>query len=209
MNALLFTTVALWLAGAAYGPIQAPDPQQAPLTVSWDSADGRARLRVGSVLDSEDLEHATGSGLPVRLRVRVELWRDGFFDHLEGSEVWNAVLLYEPLERQYILRPPRGAAQRFNDYRSARGAIERWYEVNVRPSREGNYYYTATLEIETLSLSDLEELERWLQGELRPAVTGERSVSGAVGEGAKRLLIRLLGLPARRVEARSERFGVG
>jgi hypothetical protein len=208
LTPLLFTAAAFWLAGAAPGAMQAPDSQQAPLTVVWDSADGRARLRVGSVLDSDELEHATRSGLPVRLRVRVELWRDGFFDHLEGSEVWNAILLYEPLERQYILRPDRGAAQRFPDYRSARAALERQYDVSVRPSREGSYYYTATLEIETLSLSDLEELERWLQGELRPAVTGERSVSGAVSEGAKRLLIRLLGLPARRIEGRSERFDV-
>ena len=208
MNALLSAIAALWLAGAAPGAPQSPDPQQAPLAVAWDSANGRAMLRVGSVLGSEDLERATQSGLPVRMRVRVELWRDGFFDHLEGSETWNAVLLYEPLEQQYILRPPRGAAERFSDYRTARAALERLYEVSVRPSREGTYYYTATLEIETLSLSDLEELERWLQGELRPAVAGERSVSGAVSEGAKRLLIRLLGLPARRIEARSEKFDV-
>jgi hypothetical protein len=209
LNTLLLAAAAFWLAGAAPGAKQAPDSQQAPLTVAWDSADGRARLRVGSVLDSDELENATRSGLPVRLRIRVELWRDGFFDHLEGSEIWNAVLLYEPIERQYILRPPRGAAERFSDYRSARRALERRYDVAVRPSREGRYYYTAKLEIETLSLSDLEELERWLQGELRPAVTGERSVTGAVSEGAKRLLIRLLGLPARRIEARSERFDVG
>jgi len=208
LNALLFAVAAFWLAGAAPGATRSPDSQQAQLTVAWDSANGRATLRVGSVLDSEELERATRSGLPVRMRVRIELWRDGFFDHLEGSEVWNAVLLYEPLERQYILRPPRGAAERFTDYRTARAALERLYEVSVRPSREGTWYYTATLEIETLSLSDLEELERWLQGELRPAVAGERSVSGAVSEGAKRLLIRLLGLPARRIEARSEKFDV-
>jgi hypothetical protein len=76
------------------------------------------------------------------------------------------------------------------------------------PTRAGRYYYLAHLEIETLSLSDLEELERWLQGELGPAVGGGRSLTGAVGEGAKRLLIRLLGLPTRRVEARSDRFEV-
>ena len=206
---LALAAAALLLAGAAPEPTFAPDVQQAALAVSWDSANGRARLRVGPVLGTDELEHATRSGLPVRVRVRVELWRDGFIDDLEGSETWTAVLLYEPLERQYIVRPARGPARRFTDYRSARDGIEREYDVAVQPSREGNHYYTVTLEIETLSLSDLEELERWLQGELRPAVSGERSVSGAVSEGAKRLLIRLLGLPARRVEARSERFRVG
>lgn len=196
------------LAGEAPEPRFAPDWQQAALAVSWDSADGAARLFIGAVLASEELEKATRSGLPVRVRVRVELWRDGFFDHLEGSEAWTAALLYEPLEQQYILRPPRGPARRYADYRAARAGIESEYAVNVRPAREGVFYYTATLEIETLSLSDLEELERWLQGELRPAVAGERSVTGAVGEGAKRLLIRLLDFPARRAEARSEKFRV-
>jgi hypothetical protein len=62
------------------------------------------------------------------------------------------------------------------------------------------------MEIETLSLSDLEELERWLQGELQPAVSGKRSVPGAVGQGAKRIMIRMLGLPTRRLEAKTEKF---
>ena len=41
----------------------------------------------------------------------------------------------------------------------------------------------------------LEELERWLQGELQPAVSGQRSVPAALGQGAKRLMLRLLDLP--------------
>jgi len=208
LTTLALAAAALLLAGAAPESNFAPDPQQAALAVAWDSANGRARLRIGAVLGSDELEHATRSGLPVRVRVRIELWRDGFFDDLEGSETWTTVLLYEPLERQYVVRPPLGPARRYADYRAARAGIEAEYDVSVKPSREGNHYYTATLEIETLSLSDLEELERWLQGELRPAVSGERSVSGAVSEGAKRLLIRLLGLPARRVEARTPKFRV-
>jgi hypothetical protein len=60
--------------------------------------------------------------------------------------------------------------------------------------------------VETLSMSDLDELERWLHGELGPAVAGQRSVPGAVGQGAKRLMLRWLDLPHRRVDARSERF---
>lgn len=208
MTTLALSAFALLLAGAAPESTRAPVAQQSALAVSWDSASGRARLRIGPVLATDELEDATRSGLPVRVRVRIELWRDGFIDDLEGTEAWSTVLLYEPLERQYIVRPARGPARRFPDYRSARAGIEAEYDVNVRPSREGNHYFTATLEIETLSLSDLEELERWLQGELRPAVTGDRSVTGAVSEGAKRLLIRMLGLPARRVETRSGRFRV-
>jgi hypothetical protein len=57
-------------------------------------------------------------------------------------------------------------------------------------------------------MSDLDELERWLQGQLQPAVSGQRAVPAAIGQGARRLLLRLLDLPHRRVDARSARFTV-
>lgn len=193
------------------GAVTIPDAgeQQPPLAVWPDSTPAaRAVVRIGDVLSDSALEDATRSGLPLRVRVRVELWRDGFIDGLEDAETWATTLFFEPLERQYIVRPPTGAAQRFATFAQARKAVEAEIPLAVAPRRSGRYYYTAVLEIETLSLSDLEELERWLQGELGPAVSGRRSVSDAIGEGAKRLLIRLLGLPSRRIEARSERFRV-
>jgi len=190
-------------------PPDRPAGQQPPLAV-WPRVEDRARavLRVGAVLADPALEEATRSGLPIRIRARVELWRDGLIDNLEASESWSTVLLFEPLERQYIVRPQTGGVKRFNSYAEARASVESEHGMGVAPRRSGRFYYTAVLEIETLSLSDLDELERWLQGELGPAVSGRRSLSDAVGEGAKRLLIRVLGLPTRRVEARSERFRI-
>lgn len=184
---------------------------QAPrLSVRPDfAAGGRAVMRLGRVLEDDALEEAVRSGLPLRINVRVELWRDGLFDDLEGGEDWSAVLLFEPLERQFVLRTANGDARRFALYADARARLETDYVLNLAPRRDGRYYYTATLEIETLSLSDLEELERWLRGELGPAVSGDRSIATAMGEGAKRLLIRLLGLPSRRIEAKSEKFSIG
>jgi hypothetical protein len=76
----------------------------------------------------------------------------------------------------------------------------------LRPSGTGRFYFTGVVTIETLSLSDLAELERWLKGELQPAVAGDRSLPGALGEGAKRLFMRVLSLPERRFEGRSNRF---
>ncbi|HUF67723.1 MAG TPA: hypothetical protein VMM79_03655 [Longimicrobiales bacterium] len=200
----------LLLSGIAGAAPDTTAVQEPPLAVRADStADRRAVLRIGGVLDDEALENAVASGLPLRIGVRVELWRDGFFDGLEGGEDWATMLLFEPLERHYVVRTATGGASRFRDYAAARAAIEAVYPLALAPRRSGRYYYTATLEIETLSLSDLEELERWLRGELGPAVSGERSIVNAMGEGVKRLLIRLLGLPSRRIEARSERFTIG
>ena len=89
-----------------------------------------------------------------------------------------------------------------------RAGIESEYLPRIRPTESGRYYYTVALQIETLSVSDLDELERWVQGELQPAVSGQRSVPGAIGQGAKRLMLRLVDLPARRYDARTERFRV-
>lgn len=184
---------------------------QAELTVGFDSAAGyRPVLTVGPVLDTESLREAIASGIPIRVHIRVELWRDGFFDALEGSEAWSTVLLYEPLSERFVVRAPdtRGTALQYETYEDARQAIEGERMPVLRPRRTGNHYYTATLVLETLSLSDIEELQRWLRGELQPAVTGDRSIPGALSGGARRLVVRLLRLPTRRIEARSPRFRV-
>ncbi len=176
-----------------------------------DSTNGwKAVLQIGSILADNALREATQSGIPIRIHTRVELWRDGFFDALAGSRAWSTVLIHEPLGKQFIVRAPGTDTDgaRHASYEAARAAIEREVVVDLSPQERGRYYYTATLIIETLSLSDLEELERWLQGQLGPAVSGDRSIPGALGDGAKRLVIRLLRLPTRRLEASSARFEV-
>ncbi|MGH7475731.1 MAG: hypothetical protein ACRELD_05540 [Longimicrobiales bacterium] len=172
-------------------------------------ADPRPVLRVGPVLADAALGEAVRSGLPLRLQFRVELWRDEWIDALVGAERWVAVILYDPLPQEYLLRvqAPRPLAQRLRSYTEARAAAETTYFPALEPSRPGRYYYTASLRVETLSLSDLEELEQWLKGELAPAVGGG-SVGRAIEGGLKRLLIRMLGLPARAHEARSGYFRV-
>jgi hypothetical protein len=191
------------LAGA--GSVSA---QQPLLDVSSDAQDQRAVVRLGPVLAADELRDAAMSGLPIRLRVRTELWKDEMFDDLVQTATWSAILVYEPLNRRFYMRPTetRATARQFATWDLARAAIEGEIPIRLRPRKPGRYYYTSTLEIETLSVSDLKELERWLQGELQPAVEGDQSIPGAIGVGAKRLLIRVLGVPTRRIEARSGRF---
>ena len=62
------------------------------------------------------------------------------------------------------------------------------------------------LDVETLSLSDLDEVERWLRGELKPAVRGQKNPGTAVTRGIRTLVVRLLGGEKRHYEARSGTF---
>jgi hypothetical protein len=70
------------------------------------------------------------------------------------------------------------------------------------------FYYQATLSVETLSLTDLDEVERWLRGELRPAVRGQRNPGTVLGRGIKTLASRLLGGERREYVERTGMFEV-
>jgi hypothetical protein len=181
--------------------------QPAPLAISVGG--GAARVSVGGVLDDPALEDVLRSGIPLRLRFRAELWRDRFIDELIDHTTWSLIVAFEPLDGRFLVGSADAAVPREHaSYAGARGDLERAYAPPLRPPGPGRYYYLASLEIESLSHSDLEELGRWLRGDLGPAVRGRRSVAGAVGTGLRRLLIRVLDLPTRRYHARSEVFDI-
>lgn len=182
----------------------APAP---PLAV--DVRAGAPAVAVGEVLRESALEDAVRSGLPLRIRISVELWRDRVFDELVEQIAWTQALVFEPIDGRFLIgRPGDDPPDRYPSYTAARAALETVYRPQLRPGQPGRYYYLATLEIETLSLSDLEELGQWLRGEVAPATRGRRSVGAAVGTGLRRLLIRVLDLPARRYQARSDHFTI-
>jgi hypothetical protein len=160
-----------------------------------------------ALLRDRSLRDALESGLPLRFRLRVELWENRFFDRLAAAQEIAFALAQDPLDRAYVLTTPTGEAH-FATVAQAEDAIARRLRVDVRPSRTGRYYYLAKLEVETLSLSDLEELRRWLRGEVGPAVAGSGSPESAVESGVRRVLVRMIGLPTRRMEARSGTFTV-
>ncbi len=87
-------------------------------------------------------------------------------------------------------------------------ALEYSYRITIHPTSSAEYYYAGVLSLSTLSESDLEELDRFLRGDLGSAASGKENLGDALSRGAKRLLLNLAGLPSLRLEARSERFRV-
>jgi uncharacterized protein DUF4390 len=156
---------------------------------------------------------ALRSGLPVRLHYRVEVWRskEGWFDAFTRQAEWDVLVRHEPLLDQYTLLTfvgPARTERRYATLDALGAALAFGYQVNVRPAESGRYYYAASLQVSTLSDSDLDELERFLSGDLERSADGGENLGDALGRGATRFLLRLAGLPSVRLEARSDPFSV-
>ena len=186
----------------ALTPDSAPSGSRAPIVRSENMLGGNSRWL-----------SALRSGLPVRLHYRVEVWRSrgAWFDTFERQSEWDLLVRHEPLLDQYTLLTFVGAARQERRYATidALGAALAFaYQVNVRPTEEGRYYYTASLQVSTLSDSDLDELERFLAGDLERREDRGENLGDALGREATRFLLRLAGLPSLRLEARSQHFAV-
>jgi len=155
------------------------------------------------------------NGFPTRLHYKVELWREsGLFNDVEGAREWEVLVQYDPTSNMY--RAIRQDGKQLEDFggfatlTSAEEPLNRPYRVQLRPKYRGRrYYYNVTLDIATLEVSDLDELQRWLRGEFQPAVRGKTNPASALKSGIGTLVTRLLGGERRHYEQRSEKFSAG
>jgi hypothetical protein len=202
---------------AGLRPAQAQAPATVRLTVRLADAPASGSrapvVRSENLLDDGRWLSALRSGLPVRLHYTVGVWRSrgGWFDAFERQAEWDVVLRHEPLLDQYTvltLVGGRATERRYATIDALSAALAFAYQVSVQPAQTGRYYYTASLEISTLSDSDLDELQRFLEGDLDEVAQGKEGVGDALGRGATRFLLRLAGLPSLRLEVRSQTFDV-
>ena len=201
LRALLLVTLAVTSLRAQEGT--------RPLELLVAPETGELTVRLGDLLEDPSLRNALLSGLPLRIRIVAELWRDGLFDSESGRAEWRATVVHDPLARTYLVESSGETGERVvSSPEEASTILRRSFHVPLIPERQGRYYYLAHVEVETLSLSDLEELGRWLRGDLAPAVAGEEDMEGAVAKGVRRLVVRVLGLPARRFRMRTPTFEV-
>ena len=170
-----------------------------------------ATVRVQNALGERYVRDLLGNGFPARLHYRAELWSTGgFFNSMQRRAEWDVLVRFDALGQQYEVVRVRGdsatARDRFARFEEMVADVERAQRIPIAPVRGKSQYYSVTLELEMLSVSDLDEVERWLRGELKPAVRGERNPGTAVGRGMRTLLARVLGGEMRRLDARSKTF---
>ena len=152
------------------------------------------------------------NGFPARLHYRMERWSTGgWFDDIAAEAEWDVVVRYDALTKIFhvyrIVRQNTTYLGSFDNIAGAESAIDVPFTAPISAPRKGKKsYYTLALEIETLSLTELDEVERWLRGELKPAVRGKKNPGTAMGRGVRTVMVRILGGEKRRYETRSGTF---
>lgn len=173
-------------------------------------------VRALDVVSDAETKGLLESGFPARLHFRVELWSAGrVFDAMQSSTEWDLFIYYDGLGKKYRVVRVEGngdaitSAGQFGSYEEMTREVERAQRVALRATQQKNrQYYIGVLDLESMSLTDLDEVERWLRGELQPAVRGKGNPGTALGRGIRQVFVRLLGAERRNLQARSRTFTV-
>ena len=165
-----------------------------------------ATVNASNLFADAGIRDLVRSGFPASLHYKLELWRTGgLFDDLEGRSEWDIIVQYDPTAQRYrVVQRQSGQHEDLGSFATlanAQSVIEKPWRATLVPERGGvRYYYTLAMDIEALSVSDLDQLERWLRG----ATSG--TAAGAVGSGLRTLMLRMLGGEKRHYTARSVVF---
>ena len=181
-------------------------PEASALSVEPPSVRSSRLLTDGPMLD------LLRNGFPARLHYRVERWTTGgWFDDIAAEAEWDVVVRYDALSQLFqvyrVVKRNTASLGTFANINDAEAAFDTPFPVPIRPPKRGERsYYVLVVEIETLSLTELDEVEQWLRGELKPAVRGKKNAGTAVGRGVRTVMVRILGGEKRRYETRSGTF---
>jgi len=171
------------------------------------SASSAPIVTAANLFADPDMRDLVRSGFPASLRFRLELWRvGGLFNDLEGHQDWELIIQYDPSAQRYrVVQRQGGRVDDLGSYSTlstAQALLERPLRAQLMPSRQGaRYYYILTLDIEALSVSDMDQLEHWLRG----ARSGGTAAS-ALGSGVRTLMLRMLGGERQHYTGRSATF---
>lgn len=171
-------------------------------------------VKARGVLTDPRMRELLASGFPARLSYRVELWSsERWVDQLHRTAEWEVQVRWRGVDEKYEVTQVVGGRSlslgAFSRIEDAESAVERPLRVPMAaPASRRRFYYEASLEVRTLSVSDLDEVNAWLRGELQPAVRGQRNPGTALTRGVRSLTTRLLGGERRAYGARTATFRV-
>jgi hypothetical protein len=183
------------------------------LEISLGAAPGQEDplvLTSGLLADPHTRDLLVNGAFPERMHFKLELWRKGgvFGDDLDGRTEWDMLVSYDPTQKIFdVVRRLENQFEDFGGFSSiaaADGQIARPFRVPLRASQSGRYYYNLTVEVRTLTETDLAALQQFLRG--TPQATSKPL--SWLGRSFGKLMSRVLGGDTRRYAQQSGLFGV-
>ena len=171
-------------------------------------------VRARDMLAGARMRELLAAGFPARFHFKVELWSQGrWFNDVERRTEYDVLARYIAVENFYevvqIVNDRPFSLGKFAKIEDAEQAIARPTRVPIAGvTTDKKPYYQVSLAVEVLSVSDIDEVDRWLRGELEPAINGQRNPGTAMTRGFRALAARLLGGEKREYETRTSSFRV-
>jgi hypothetical protein len=202
-----------WIAGAVAAPLLAQEggvrlgvavpPTTATKEGPW--------ITSANLLTDSKTRELLHNGFPARIHYRLELWEKGGFggDDRTGFTEWDVLVAYDPTSQLFnVLRRTMatGVTENFGGFSTLSAAetqFGRPYRAVIHPERSGRFYYNLSVDVQTLTVSDLDALEQWLRGSSAPQRGG---VFRGIWSGLGTLVSRILGGDKRKYDQRSDVF---
>jgi len=167
-----------------------------------------------NLLDDSKTRELLRNGFPARIHYRLELWEKGGFtgDDRTSLTEWDVLVAFDPTSQLFnvLRRTPAsngtGVTENFGGFSTlaaAESQFGRPYRAAIHPERSGRFYYDLTVDVQALTVSDLDALQQWLRGSSAPQ---HSNVFRGIFSGLGTLVSRILGGDKRKYEQRSEVF---
>ncbi len=171
-----------------------------------------ATAAITGVLSDMAFDKLMRSGFPVRVHVKAELWHSRtFLDEITAEFEWDFFVRFDTFDSEYevvrIVGDSIAPLGRFRKLADAQRVTELPFALRLpTPPRGRSSYINVQADVQTIEMSDLDELMGWLRGEARPAIQGKKSATGVVGGAFRSITSRLLGGQVRHLEGRTKVF---
>ncbi len=166
-----------------------------------------------NLLEDSKTRELLRNGFPARIHYRLELWEKGGLtgDDRTSFIEWDVLVAFDPTSQLFnVIRRstlgPNVVAENFGGFSTlalAEAQFGRPYHAAIHPERSGHFYYDLTVDVQTLTVSDLDALQQWLRGSSAPQ---HSNVFKGIWSGLGTLVSRILGGDKRKYEQRSDVF---
>jgi hypothetical protein len=185
-----------------------------PEPITRVTADGPV-ISAHDMLQGSRIREPLVAGFPARFHFRVELWSEGgLVNKPERSIEYDVLVRYIALEKLYDVelfeqdRLPFSLGK-YAAIDDAEHAVARARRVPITaPANRRLMYYRVTVHAQNLQISDLDDLNRWLRGDVRPAFTGGGNPGTALTRALRAALAKLVGGETRDYQKNSVTFRV-